>query len=185
MSKQSERVKRWRKATKSRIVEAMGGGCACCGYNKCYASLALHHLEPKQKDFSLGAIRASPKSWEAIIKEVKKCILVCHNCHGEIHEGIREIPHKYHVFNEKFEDYNSLIKSNFILIQCPVCNKSMPEKNKYCSAKCSGKARSKINWNNINLFEEIKSKSIVQIAKELGCSDVAVHKRLKKIKIKN
>lgn len=184
MSKQSEYVKKWRKSTKSRIIESMGGGCACCGYNKCQSALALHHLDPSKKDFGLGAIRASIKGWKTIVEEIKKCILVCHVCHCEIHEGIRKIPETFHTFNEKFEDYKFLIKSSFKTLNCPICKSIMPEKNKYCSPACSAKSRYKVNWNDVNLAEEIKNKSILKIAEELGCSDGAVHKRLKKLGLK-
>ena len=184
MSKKSEHVKKWRKSTKSRIIESMGGGCVCCGYNRCQSALALHHLDPNKKDFTLGAIRASIKSWKTIVEEIKKCVLLCHVCHCEIHEGIRELPGSYPTFDQKFEDYKFLIKSQFKTINCPICKKSMPEKNRYCSASCSSKSKYKVDWDNVNLSEEIKTKSIVQIAEELGCSDGAVHKRLKKIGLK-
>lgn len=108
MANKSQYTKDWRKRTKSRIVEAMGGKCALCGYSKCHWSLVLHHLDPTQKDFSLAAIRASCKSWEKIVNELRKCILVCHNCHGEIHHGITTIPDDVAKFNEAYSTYTSL-----------------------------------------------------------------------------
>ena len=50
----------------------MGGSCVCCGYKKCDAALALHHLDPNEKDFSLGSIRANCKSWAEIVEELRK-----------------------------------------------------------------------------------------------------------------
>lgn len=88
MSVSSERVKAWRKRTKAKIVEEMGGKCCICGYKRCQSALALHHLDPTTKEFGFGALRASPKSWSKIQEEMKKCILVCNNCHAEIHEGV-------------------------------------------------------------------------------------------------
>ena len=38
-----------------------------------------------QKDFSLSSTRANPKNWDSIVKELKKCILLCSNCHKEHH----------------------------------------------------------------------------------------------------
>jgi hypothetical protein len=189
MSKKSEHVKKWRRSTKSRIIESMGGGCVCCGYNRCQSALALHHLDPSQKDFGLGAIRASIKGWKTIVEEIKKCVLVCHNCHCEIHEGLKSVPENHNTFDPRFEDYKSLLKKssskeNFVIKSCPVCKNDMPETNKYCSIACYGKSNSKVDWNNVNLSEEIKTKSIIKIAEELGCSDGAVHKRLKKLGLK-
>lgn len=106
MSKQSEKVKRWRKRCKERIIEAMGGSCCCCGYNKCMWALALHHLNPDEKEMTLSSIRANPKNWNIIVKELRKCILVCHNCHSEIHAGERLIPDNVYKFNESFIEYN-------------------------------------------------------------------------------
>lgn len=182
ISIQSEQVKKWRKATKNRIIEAMGGSCVCCGYNACGHSLALHHLNPEKKDLGLGAIRASAISWERIVVELRKCILVCHNCHGEIHAGIRFVPEKCKGFDESFSSYKDLekVKKDY----CPVCGKLKPTYQITCSRSCAGQNRYKINWNDIDLEQELKIKSVLAIAEGLGCSDAAVHKRLKKLKLK-
>lgn len=179
MSKSSEKVKVWRKSTKDRIIKAMGGSCALCGYNKCSAALALHHLDPSQKDFSLGAIRASIKSWNSIVIELKKCILVCHNCHSEIHNGIAAIPEQYAKFNSEYEDYYLLKDKKFS--NCLICNARISTYNKYCSYSCAGKSKYKIDWDSIDLKEELKYKPITKLAEEIGCSDGAIHKRLKKM----
>lgn len=188
MSRRSENVKRWRRATKDRIVKSMGGKCCVCGYNKCNSALALHHIDPSQKDFSFGAIRANIKSWMAIVAELKKCALVCNNCHSEIHDGVTFLPEDHATFNSEYEQYKELraekIKKEKLKFKCPVCNKVRLKENKTCSVECNLKLRAKRLWDSVNLEEEIKTKSVVAIAKELGCSDVAVHKRLKKLKLK-
>ena len=120
MSKQSEKVKRWRFSCKERIITAMGGKCCICGYNKCQASLALHHLDPTQKDIGLGAIRANPKSWETIVQELRKCVLVCNNCHGEVHFSLAEVPVDAPRFNEAYADYKLLEAEEKELTPCPV-----------------------------------------------------------------
>jgi len=99
-------VNRWRKKTKQRIIEAMGGKCYVCGYNKCDEVLSLHHLNPSQKTLSLSAIRANPRSWERIVNELKKCIMVCMNCHAEIHYGIITLSENIgSTFNETYNTY--------------------------------------------------------------------------------
>ena len=72
----------WRKRTKQKFVEYLGGKCCRCGYGKCIESLQFHHKNPDEKDFTI-----SGKSWsfEKLKKEVDKCILLCANCHIEIH----------------------------------------------------------------------------------------------------
>lgn len=79
----SDYVVDWRKRTKVKLVEYKGGCCCRCGYNKSMNVLQFHHLDPAKKDFTIGG-----KSWsyERLKEEVDKCILVCANCHIEIHE---------------------------------------------------------------------------------------------------
>jgi hypothetical protein len=68
MSSSSEAVKTWRNKTKTRMVEAMGGKCAECGYNRCNDALEFHHIDPNGKDFTLGGIsshgRRLPQNYE-------------------------------------------------------------------------------------------------------------------------
>lgn len=87
--KNVKRVVAWRQRIKQKLVEYMGGKCYCCGYNRCVRSLNFHHKDPSQKEFG---ITAQTKSFEKIKSEVDKCILVCSNCHGEIHAGLISIP---------------------------------------------------------------------------------------------
>lgn len=46
----------------------------------------VHHENPKEKDFKLGS--GNTMSWKEYKKEALKCILVCSNCHKEIHSKI-------------------------------------------------------------------------------------------------
>lgn len=76
----------WRQRAKIKLVEYKGGKCERCGYNKCIDALDFHHRDPNEKDFTIGG-----KSWsfERLKKEADKCILVCANCHREIHYEIK------------------------------------------------------------------------------------------------
>lgn len=80
----------------------MGGKCNICNYNKCQDSLICHHLDPSKKDFALGKIRANPISWDKIVVELRKCVLLCHNCHAEVHENLTGIPENAKTFNEDY-----------------------------------------------------------------------------------
>lgn len=182
MSRNSENVKKWRKTTKARIVESLGGSCCICGYNKCYDALACHHLDPSKKDLALSAIRANPKNWNTIVLELRKCILVCHNCHCEIHSNLITIPDDVPRFDELYSSYKDLLNSSKEeeLNNCPICGTLKHFSKKTCSRSCAAKSQFKVNWDQINLTVEILTKSISQLARELGCSDNAIHKRLKK-----
>jgi len=76
----------WRKNKKLKAIEYKGGSCQICGYNKCENSLSFHHIEPDKKDFSISS--NINWSFEKIKNELDKCVLVCMNCHGEIHSGL-------------------------------------------------------------------------------------------------
>lgn len=76
-------------------------GCAICGYNKCNAALDFHHVNPKDKKFSV-AIGTMGRSDNSIVKELNKCILLCSNCHREIEDKSRRYQ------NEKQKNKNSL-----------------------------------------------------------------------------
>lgn len=82
-----ERVKKRRQNVKLMAVEYKGGCCVICSYNKCVKALDFHHLNPKEKDFSISK-RGHTRSWNRIKIELDKCILVCSNCHSEIHEEL-------------------------------------------------------------------------------------------------
>jgi hypothetical protein len=81
----SESVILWRKRTKLKLIEYKGGKCELCGYSKCARALEFHHLNPDEKDFSISG---RSLSFDKLKSEVDKCILVCSNCHSEIHDGL-------------------------------------------------------------------------------------------------
>ena len=72
-----------RKRLKEKLVEYKGGACEVCGYNKCITALEFHHVNPNEKEFGIGSMKVL--SFEKCKKEVDKCMLVCANCHREIH----------------------------------------------------------------------------------------------------
>jgi hypothetical protein len=81
----SQYVISWRQKAKIRAIKYKGGSCQICGYNKCVRALSFHHLDRSHKDFGIGGIS---RSWNAILLELDKCILLCANCHAEVHSGL-------------------------------------------------------------------------------------------------
>ncbi len=70
-------------------IEQKGGACSQCGYKKCIEALEFHHLDKARKEFGLSQ-GGLTRSWERVQKEIAKCILVCANCHREVHAGITQ-----------------------------------------------------------------------------------------------
>ncbi len=79
-----------RKRKKEILIREHGGKCQRCGYNKCATALQFHHTDPEVKDFNISDIGRS-KSLEKLRYEVKKCILLCANCHAEEEEHRRSL----------------------------------------------------------------------------------------------
>lgn len=183
MSRNSDKVKRWRQNIKKRIVESMGGKCCICGYDKCNQALDVHHLVPSEKEFGIGRIIARPVSWDRIVVELRKCILVCSNCHSEIHYDLINLDEIDLVrFNESFADKNSgRIK---LENECPICGRMKNILQKTCSYSCAAKLSWSVDWSKVDLEKELRDgKSYSQIAEMLGCSNVTIAKRCRKLKI--
>lgn len=83
-------VTKRRRKLKEMAVESRGGRCQLCGYDKCISALDFHHVDESLKSFSLGT-RGLTRSWNKIEAEIKKCLLVCSNCHREIHAGMIDL----------------------------------------------------------------------------------------------
>ena len=67
-------------AKKIKAVRLLGGKCENCGNNDIFC-LDFHHVE--DKEFAISTIRNS--RWTKIVNEIKKCKLLCRNCHRELH----------------------------------------------------------------------------------------------------
>lgn len=72
---------------KKELVDIKGGKCQVCGYSRCLVALDFHHIDESTKDFELSQ-RYLTRSWMKIIDEAKKCVLLCANCHREVHFGL-------------------------------------------------------------------------------------------------
>ncbi len=70
---------------RQRLIREKGGRCEQCGYSRNEAALAFHHLHPAMKSFPIDLRNCSNTSWDALTGEAQKCLLLCLNCHAEIH----------------------------------------------------------------------------------------------------
>lgn len=164
-----ESVKKRRKILKQKAVLFLGGKCSICGYNKCLAALDFHHINPDEKEF---IITNRIRSWAKIEKELKKCVLVCSNCHRELHNPdntldltLKERGPKYHWHT------------------CEHCGKnfkSIEINRKYCSLQCSKLHNRKVSRPSCEqLIEDLKDNTFVSVGMKYGVTDNAVRKWLK------
>lgn len=84
-------VAKRRKALRQKSIDYLGGKCIVCGYAKYESALEFHHLDDKSKDFGLSE-KGMTRSWERIRQELDKCVIVCANCHREIHGKKLQLP---------------------------------------------------------------------------------------------
>lgn len=75
-----------RRNMKMQAIKMLGGKCSKCGYCKCIDALEFHHENPNEKEFKLGS--GNTMSWREYKKEASKCILLCSNCHKEVHNEL-------------------------------------------------------------------------------------------------
>lgn len=85
-----QRAAQLRQEKKARAVRYMGGRCAACGRRGPQQLFEFHHLDPREKDFGISQSGAAHR-WERIVAELAKCVMLCPNCHREVHAGVREI----------------------------------------------------------------------------------------------
>lgn len=79
---------------KALVTDKLGGKCVECGYNEFPDLFEFHHLRRSKKNRNVSKlIRES--SWAKVILEIRRCLLVCPNCHKAIHMGL--IDHRFKV----------------------------------------------------------------------------------------
>lgn len=82
-SKYNNEIRRKRK----QFIQSLGGSkCAICGFDKTPA-LCFHHKDPAMKSFGISNSKISRIKMETLIKEIEKCVLLCHNCHSLVEHG--------------------------------------------------------------------------------------------------
>ncbi len=77
-----------RRETRKKAFISMFGWCSLCNYNRYIPNIVFHHIYGANKSYKISSDRIFQKSFTDAIIELSKCIIVCRNCHGEIHEGM-------------------------------------------------------------------------------------------------
>lgn len=78
---------------KHKIIDTKAKGCVVCGELE-VCCLDFHHIDPSQKKFEISQyLRGSATyTFEEVISEISKCVVVCANCHRKIHAGLIPCP---------------------------------------------------------------------------------------------
>jgi hypothetical protein len=70
---------------KQKAVKLMGNKCYDCGNSYPDCVYDFHHLDPNEKDLNPSA--AIKRTEERMMEELKKCVMLCANCHRIRHFG--------------------------------------------------------------------------------------------------
>ena len=170
-------VKTFRQRLKKRAVYVLGDKCQVCGYDKCITALEFHHINPEEKDIDFNY--NVNRSWATTRAEIAKCILVCANCHREIHYGLIDNSLLQSSFNEeRAQEIDKLVNDLKIhkLYYCKCCGKEVTQKDSYCP-ECAAKARRVAERpNREELKELIRNNSFLSLGRQFGVSDNAIRK---------
>jgi len=72
------------------LVEYAGGKCAICKKKYSTCVYDFHHIDPETKSYNISTMIGSfgsAEKEEDLHNEVDKCLLLCSNCHRELHWG--------------------------------------------------------------------------------------------------
>jgi len=173
MSSSSIAVQKCRDKHKAKLIEAFGGACGICGYDKS-CGLAWHHVDTKSGSIS----RLLQFSWDRLIEEASKCVMLCHNCHSEVHRGIADAS-KARRIGPIPDRKQKIVKSS----TCVACgHKFFGRVSKYCNLKCARLGSRKISDEAISQAMLIYG-SYNAAAVNLGVSYNAIKKRCFKLGI--
>lgn len=79
-----------RRRRKVKAVSHMGSACYACGRAGLPALFEFHHWNADEKDFAISD-SGIPHRWTKVVAELAKCVMLCANCHREVHAGVREL----------------------------------------------------------------------------------------------
>jgi len=163
---------------KLKLIEERGGCCEICGYNKNVAGFDFHHKDPKEKDYQLDMRRLSNSSMFKLLKEVDKCMLLCANCHREMHFPDLDI--------NKVRDTIKFVNDSVLKVKvkgkpkCIDCGCEINYTHKRCKP-CNNKNKIKVNKPDINtLKKEIETHTKEWCSKKYGVSRTTIRRWLLK-----
>lgn len=168
-----------RQKRKQELVYIMGGKCALCGYDKCIAALEFHHIDKSQKERQLSS--GNCHSWEEDVKEVKKCALVCSNCHKEIEFFKLNVETTFD--EEKCKEITAQKEQEKQINKCGICGIEIDKNALYCHPCWSILNRRVERPTREDLKRLIRHNNISSVAKTFNISDNALRKWCKDYKL--
>lgn len=165
----SQATSDFRRRRKENLIKICGGKCNICGYSRSKSALEFHHINPEEKEYGISS-KGTCHNFDKDIAEVKKCILLCSNCHREVHDGFytREYLEEKKIFDEKIvEELKNPKQKKYYCISC----KKEIQKNKTGLCQSCLRLKNIVNINREELKDLIRKQSFLAIGKKFNVSD--------------
>ena len=172
----SETVVNFIKRRKANLRSVFHSKCCLCGFNEVQEALEFHHVNPEEKEFSIGGSNNQTKALKPQLEEIKKCILVCSNCHKGIHQNIYQVPDNWKEFYDD-EIAKKLLKDlERKKFYCKKCGTEISRWAQYC-IKCGHQIQQKCDRPDRETLKKlIRTLPFTQIAIRFGVTDNAIRK---------
>jgi hypothetical protein len=104
-------VHKRRKKLRVMAVAYKGGKCERCSYDRCVEAFDFHHKDPSQKDFGISS-KGYTRSWKRVQEELDKCMMVCANCHREIHAELAALKGNFEMISGLNQGNPAVLQDN-------------------------------------------------------------------------
>ena len=162
---------------KNNLIKVFDSKCCICGFDKFQQALEFHHVNPEEKEFQICGSNAVTKALEKQLIEMRKCILVCANCHRGIHQGYYQVPDNWKsLFNEEIAQQllDNLKPTEY---KCKKCGKNITRWSNGLCKECSHIAQRVCDRpSRKELKDLIRTIPFTQIAKKYCVSDNTIRK---------
>ena len=81
----SQSVSDYRRNRKLNLIKASGNQCCICSYKRAISALEFHHINPEEKENNISRMTSNNYQLDKVYEEIKKCVVLCANCHREFH----------------------------------------------------------------------------------------------------
>lgn len=168
-----EAVQKRRNNVKEMAVAYKGGKCEniLCGYNKYVGALEFHHIDSNEKDFEISR-KGYTRSWEKTKEELDKCVMLCSNCHKEVHAGLLDVSY---LDIDKHAKIDVKILGTF----CIDCGKEIDRYATRCK-DCFAQSKRKVDRPPLNIIiSEIETLGYTEMGKKYGVNGNSIRKWIK------